>query len=635
MDNNSKEDQKKISNALIDLIIICILAIIVFLLAASFDVFETLVEWSRKYEEFEIDEIFILLNILALAFGIFSIRRWKDLAREITLRKHANDELREAHAELERRVEERTVELSKANISFRQEITERKQVGDALKKSEHDFKILFDSTIDGLFVIDAETMKILLANQAITKMFGIDSTEDAIETNPLDFIVPDDRDRAVRVIAKDMFENDLRRIEEFKAITADGSEIWLSAVGTRTEYQGKLVGLVSIRDITESKLMEEQLRQAQKMEAVGQLTGGIAHDVNNLLNAILGNTELAMMNTDEADPLYMNLKRIRSTVMRTANLTRQLLIFSRKQPMDFATLNLNGIIDDFLKMLHRLIGEDITIETYLEPDLWSTRADAGNIEQLIMNLSVNARDAMPDGGLLTIKTENVVLDEEYTKFIPYARPGKFIRLSVEDTGTGMSGEIIEHIFEPFFSTKEVGEGTGLGLSVVYGIVKEHKGWINVYSESGSGTTFKIYFPASSGKAEEKTEEKISLKDIQGNGERILLVEDEEKVREMATTALGDNGYVVFEAQNAKDAMDIFAKEKGRFHLVFSDVVLPGDSGLKMVDHLLSHNPGLKVLMCSGYTNNKAQRKVMREKGIPFLQKPYSLPDLFKTIKDVL
>lgn len=432
-----------------------------------------------------------------------------------------------------------------------------------------------------------------------------------------------------------MFENDLRQIEEFKAITADGSEIWISTVGTRTEYQGKLAGLVSIRDITESKLMAKQLRQAQKMEAIGQLTGGIAHDFNNLLTAIMGNAELAMMETDEADPLYLNLKRIRSSVMHTTNLTRQLLIFSRKQQMNFTTQNLNGIIDDFLKMIHRLIGEDITIETCLETDLWSTRADAGNIEQLIMNLAVNARDAMPDGGLLTIKTENMVLDEDYTKFIPYARPGNFVRLSVEDTGIGMDEEIIEQIFEPFFSTKEVGEGTGLGLSVVYGIVKEHKSWINVYSESGSGTTFKIYFPAFSGKAEEKTEKKISLKDIQGNGERILLVEDEEKVREMAGIALGKNGYVVVEAQNTKDAMDIFAREDGRFHLIFSDVVLPGDSGLTLVEHLLSHNPGLKVLMCSGYTNNKAQKKVMQEKGILFLQKPYSLPDLFQAIKSVL
>ena len=395
-------------------------------------------------------------------------------------------------------------------------------------------------------------------------------------------------------------------------------------------------GVGIIEDITESKLIESQFRQAQKMEAIGQLTGGIAHDFNNLLNVIQGYTELTMLDTDKADPLYVNMNKIRDAAKKAANLIRQLLLFSRKQStISFDVLNLNSTIDNFLRMIHRLIGEDITIETCLEPELWRISGDEGNIEQLIINLAINARDAMPDGGILTIKTENTTLDAEYTRFIPYSRSGNFVRLSVEDTGTGMDPDTIEHIFEPFFTTKEAGNGTGLGMSVAYGIVKEHEGWINTYSELGLGTTFKIYFPASSGVMKEKTEEDFSLNDLRGKGERILLIEDEDNVRDIASAILGDNGYVIFGAHNAKRAKDIFEEENGRFHLIFCDVVLPGENGIQLTDYLLSQNSKIKILMSSGYIGNKAQRNIIKEKKFPFLQKPYSLPDLLMAVKDVL
>lgn len=274
-----------------------------------------------------------------------------------------------AHDELEIRVKERTVELSKVNEALKKEITERKQVEESLQKSEQSYRILFDSTINGLFVVNAETMKVALANQPVIQMYGFDSVDDVVEKNPLDFIAPNDRDRAAGTIMTDMFEKDLRQIVEFKTTTTDVREIWISTVGTRTEYQRRLAGLVSISDITKSKLMETQLRQAQKIEGVCQLAGGIAHDFNNILTVIQGNAELAMMDIDESDPMYINLKRIRDSVIHSTNLTRQLLIFSRKQPMIFITLNLNRIIDDFMKMLHRLIGEDIAIESGLDPEL--------------------------------------------------------------------------------------------------------------------------------------------------------------------------------------------------------------------------------------------------------------------------
>jgi len=385
----------------------------------------------------------------------------------------------------------------------------------------------------------------------------------------------------------------------------------------------------------EKEKLQAQLLQAQKMEAIGILAGGIAHDFNNILTAIQGYTDLAMMKMDEADPLYRDLKQIDLSATRAANLTRQLLLFSRRQPMEFTPINLNTTVANLLKMLNRLIGEDITIKTELEPELWTVQADAGNIEQAIMNLTVNARDAMPEGGTLTIKTQNIYIDKDYCKTYTYARPGRFVCLTIEDTGIGMDKETIPHIFEPFFSTKGTGKGTGMGLSVVHGIVKQHEGWVNVYSEPGQGSTLKIYLPAVSLKPEEEPEDAISQKDLQGSGENILLVEDEEGVREFATSALHENGYVIYEAASAEEALDIFEKEKGNFDLVFSDVVLPGKGGLELIDQLLSQKPDLRVLLSSGYTDQKSQWPVIRKRGFRFLQKPYALTDLLRGINEAI
>jgi len=392
---------------------------------------------------------------------------------------------------------------------------------------------------------------------------------------------------------------------------------------------------VIYEDITERKRLEAQLFQAQKMEAIGILAGGVAHDFNNILTAIQGYADLAMMKVDETDPLYRDLKQIDISATRAASLTRQLLLFSRRQPMQFTSFNLNTTVDNLLKMLHRLIGEDITINTDLDSELWTVQADAGNIEQAIMNLTVNARDAMPEGGIINIKTESVNVDKQYCKTYTYARPAKFVCLTVEDTGIGMDKETIQHIFEPFFSTKGPGKGTGLGLSVVYGIVKQHEGWVNVYSEPGQGSTLRFYLPAISIKPKKESKEKISLDEFQGSGERILLVEDEEGVREFAIKALGENGYIIYEAANAEEALNIFEKEAGNFDLIFSDVVLPGKSGLQLVDQLLPLKGKLKVLLSSGYTDHKSQWPVIQERGFRFLQKPYALTDLLRAIKEAI
>lgn len=385
----------------------------------------------------------------------------------------------------------------------------------------------------------------------------------------------------------------------------------------------------------EKERVQGQLLQAQKMEAIGILASGVAHDFNNLLGAIQGYAELAMMRVDEADPLHTDLKRIVLAAERGASLTRQLIIFSRKQPMEPTLLNINRTVEHLQEMLNRLIGEDIAINIDLDPDLWTARADEASIEQVIMNLAVNAREAMPKGGKLIIKTENVTLDEENCKLIPEARPARYVCLSVTDTGVGMDEQIIQHIFEPFFTTKEVGKGAGLGLSVVHGIVKQHEGWISVYSEPGQGSTFEVYLPALAIKPQDQTEKTISLEELQGSGERILLVEDEEGVREYLTRALDENGYIVFEAANAKEATDIFEREKGEFHLVFTDVVLSDLGGLELVDQLLSRKPQLGVLLSSGYADEKSQRPVIRERGFRFIPKPYALPDVLRAIREAM
>jgi len=532
-------------------------------------------------------------------------------------------------------------------VKMRQRVTEleasereRKRTEQALRESEEKFRSLAEKSLVGVYLIQNGIFKYI--NPRLAEIFGYTVEELINKKGPKDLVLPEDWPMVEENLRK-RISGEVKSIHyDFRGITKDKEVIYVEVYGSRTIYQGQPAVIGTLLDITERKRAEEereklyaQLLQAQKMEAIGTLAGGVAHDFNNLLTLIHGYTDLAMMKIDEADPLYRNLKQIRLAAVRATNLIRQLLLFSRKQPMEFSLLNLNRTVDDLLKMIKRLIGEDITINTELEPNLWTVQADTGSIEQVIMNLAVNARDAMPKGGRLTIKTENVILDKKQCKVIPEARPGKFICLSVEDTGIGMDKKVIQHIFEPFFSTKDAGKGTGLGLSVVYGIIKQHGGWINVYSEPGQGSIFKIYLPAFSIKPEEETKEMISLHELQGGGQRILLVEDEEEVRRFAANFLSENGYVVFEAANVKEAMEVFEREEGKFHLIFCDVVLPDQSGLQLIERLLSYKSELRVLLTSGYTDDKSQWPIICERKFRFLQKPYALAELLQAIKEAI
>jgi PAS domain S-box-containing protein len=508
----------------------------------------------------------------------------------------------------------------------------------ARRREEELEDIISSISPDALIVIDHDR-NVIMCNDSVNRVFGYEGDE--VIGHKVDLLYCGTRpDPRYKHQLYDKLTRDGFDIGSATGKNKDGDTVPLEIItGTLAGGGGSVLLL---RDITDRRRTEEekekvqsQLLQAQKMDAIGTLAGGVAHDFNNLLTTIQGYADLTMRSLNKADPLYMNLKQIGSSAVRASNLTRQLLLFSRRQPMELSLLNLNGAVEDLLKMLNRLIGEDIVTTISLEPVPWTVRADGGQIDQIMVNLAVNARDAMPEGGKLAIKTENVILDEQYRKVSSEARPGKFVCLSVEDTGVGIDKETMRHIFEPFFTTKQAGKGTGLGLSVVYGIVKQHEGWISVDSGMGQGSTFRVYLPVFSEEAEEKAEVAVSVEALQGHGEQILLVEDEKDVLGFAAKVLQENGYAVVEAATAQEALDVFEVEKGDFELVFADVVLPDKSGIQLVDQLLSQKPELRVLLSSGYTDDKSQWPVIKERGFRFLPKPYALPELLGNVAEAL
>ena len=389
------------------------------------------------------------------------------------------------------------------------------------------------------------------------------------------------------------------------------------------------------RDITERTNLEAQLRHAQKLESIGQLAAGVAHDFNNILTIIQGHADRLLGQYETDAQVAEPLKLVSAAAKRGSSLTRQLLMFSRKQVMQSKIIDLNGVLTNLTKLLHRLLGDDVTLESNFSENLPPVDADVGMIDQIIMNLSVNARDAMPKGGRLGISTSSVVIDEAYVQQNADARPGRFICLTVSDTGCGMDRATLARIFEPFFTTKEVGKGTGLGLATVYGIVKQHQGWIEVTSKQGVGTTFKVYFPASE-KAIEACAEKIGPeKSIRGGSETILIVEDEPVLRELARMILRDYKYDVLEASTGHEALQVWAKHKGRIDLLLTDMVMPeGMTGRELAETLRRQKPELKVIYTSGYSSDvMGQEHAPRD--IRFLQKPYPPLELAQAVRESL
>ncbi len=526
-------------------------------------------------------------------------------------------------------------------LSSGEDITERKRTERALKESERRYRQIHNTAFDGLIVSDAED-RIFDCNPSAEKIFGYKRAE--LIGMELLKLMPEQYRQRHKEGVKWFLETGISTIQgkvvELEGLRKNGETFPIELVVNSFTIGGQVNFTGTIRDITERKraekekeLLQAQINQAQKMEAIGRFAGGIAHDFNNVLTAIRGNAELALEDLDKSDPLYKRIDGIILSVMLASKLTKQLMLFSRGHPFELVPLNVNKVIEDLLIMISRLIGEEVSISTELEPGVWNVNADEGNLEQVIMNLSVNARDAMPGGGTLFIKTENVVVSAEESRLMPGSKPGEAVRITVRDTGTGMEKEVAARIFEPFFTTKEPGKGTGFGLAVVYGIVRQHGGWISVDSAPGKGTTFLVYMPAVIEKR--RPERAHAPGEFNGSGERVLLVEDDLKVRDFTKTALLEHGYSVAETPRVKDAIDIFDKEGGAFDIVLSDISLSDRTGFDLADYIATRNSKAAVVLMSGFLDMKTQWPTMVEKGYRFLQKPYSLGSLLRTVKTAL
>jgi len=525
-------------------------------------------------------------------------------------------------------------------------LRERKRAEEALRESERRYRLFAENVSDIIWSMNRDFRFTYISPSSIH--FTGHSPEELMAMEFQDYLTPPSFDIAVRsfVEAFSHEQEDPFRYQtlELEHRCKDGTTAWAEVnYSFLLDVEGTFTGLLGItRDISDRKQAEEalrrseeQLRQSQKLEAVGRLAGGIAHDFNNLMTIVNGYCDYLLMRIGKQSPLHAEILEIKNAGTRAASLTRQLVAFSRRQRLQQKLMDLNGLLGDMSSVLRRLISEDNKLVILLEQDLDHIRADSGQIHQVVLNLVLNAIDAMPDGGRLTIQTRNVALDEKQSMEIPESRPGRFVCLSVSDTGIGMNKEVQEQLFEPFFSTKKIGEGSGLGLSTVYGIVKQHRGWIHVSSEPGKYTTFEIHLPAFSEKPEEAAAEALSLEGLKGQGERVLLVEDDRSVSEFAVRVLMENGYEVLEASNSEHALILFQQEDGNVELVFSDVVLPDKNGVQLVEHLLSLDSDLRILLCSGHGDEKSQRPAIEERGFRFLQKPYSMGELLQAVKEAI
>ncbi len=520
------------------------------------------------------------------------------------------------------------------------DITEPREAEDALEESERRYKMATLAGNVGVWDFNLTTNDIYV-DPVLKMILGYDDNE--IENRMeawLDLVHPADRKKVISE-AEALIDGKIPHYDiTYRMMHRNGSIRWFHARGSlhqdAEEKAHRLIGTNT--DITkqvqtelEKASIQSQLIRAQKLEAIGTLAGGIAHDFNNLLTTIQGYTDLSLNSVQENERLHRNLKQIQKASRKAANLTNQLLLFSRKQAIEPSSLNINEIIINILQLLDRIIGEDIFIQTNFAKDIWKIWADAGNMEQMVMNIILNARDALPKGGKISIESKNVVVSEDESELMPDARPGRFVCVAFRDNGIGMTPKVLQHIFEPFFTTKELGKGTGLGLSVVYGILQQHEGWITVESEPKKGSEFKVYIPASFIKRPEKTEEQSELRDYHGNGEIILLVEDEEGIREFAAGILEEYGYKVLRADSFGSAMQQFEENRDKIDLIFSDVVLPDKSGLELVKDLLKQKKDVAVLLTSGYTGDKSNWNIIQKKGYRFLKKPFALLELLKAV----
>jgi two-component system, cell cycle sensor histidine kinase and response regulator CckA len=515
-----------------------------------------------------------------------------------------------------------------------EDITERKLLEDQLHKAQQEYRDIVENAIVGVFQSTPDG-RYLSVNPAMANMLGYGSPQEMVAsiTNISEqvYVDPQSREQLKNLLA----EQGVAKNFVCQAHRKDGSKMWLSANVRAIFRDGAVVRYEGMNeDVTQRKLLEDQLRQSQKMEAVGQLAGGVAHDFNNMLSVITGYSDLLQMNLPPGEPSHKHAEEIAKAGRRAAALTRQLLAFSRKQVIQPVVLDLNAATHELEKMLRRLIGENIEIIFRRNPHLGRVKMDPGQVEQVLMNLAVNARDAMPRGGRLRIETTNVELDETYARQNAYVQPGAYVMLSVSDSGCGMDKETQLHIFEPFFTTKESGKGTGLGLSTVYGIAKQNAGYIMVYSEVGKGTTFRLYLPRLADAAKPSLTTQTAETLPQGT-ETVLVVEDEEPLRVLARTCLESNNYTVLDAPNGAAALELARKHPGCIHLLLTDVVMPGMSGRELANQLIALQPEVKVLYMSGYTNDLIDHHGILDPGTVLLEKPFTLRLLLTKVYQVL
>jgi PAS domain S-box-containing protein len=552
--------------------------------------------------------------------------------RDITERKK-NEEIARQHTELQVRMAKESAELAAAKKEL-ETVAERERAAEALRRSEARVRRLVESNIIGIATGDLDG-KVIDANDAFLALLGFTKEDVAAGSMRWDALTPPEYREADRLAVEQLLSTGVAPLWEKQFIRKDGSRVpVLIGVATLTGMSGETEAVSFVVDITERKKLEQQLRQAQKVEAIGQLAGGIAHDFNNLLGIIIGYSEIFEERLGLGDPLRPKAEQIKKAGRRAASLTRQLLAFSRQQALEPKVLDLNAVIADTLKMLRRLIDENVELVAVPEPALGRVSADQGQIEQIIMNLTVNARDAMPHGGKLTISTSNAEMDDAFVRRNPGAVPGSYVVLSVGDTGCGMDHETQAHIFEPFFTTKGEGKGTGLGLATVYGVVKQSGGYISVESEPGKGSTFRIYLP--------RIEETVAATScVDGGGEKaygcetVLLVEDAHALRELARELLEAGGYTVLEAANGADAISLAEKHPGPIHLLLSDVVMPGMNGPELAGKIIGGRPDTKVLYMSGHTGDALPVRELLNSGAALLHKPFTGLSLATKVREVL
>ena len=529
-------------------------------------------------------------------------------------------------------LKDRLVRLGPAVI----EALERARQRQELRRQERLLRQIIDANPSLIFVKDWDG-RFVLVNQATAEIYG---TTVASLVGKTDADFNPNKDEVAHFLRDDrevMSSARSKLIGEEPVTNPDtGEKRWFQTIKVPLRLPDddlpKLLGVAT--EITERKRLEEQLLQSQKMEAVGQLAGGVAHDFNNILTAIVGYTDLLAAEFGPGNRHLEDLEEIRKAARRAAALTRQLLAFSRKQVLEPRVIDLNGIVQNLDKMLRSLISENIELKTQLADDIESARADPNQIEQVIMNLAINARDAMPEGGSLTIETANVTLDDDYAARHVSVVPGHYVMLAVTDTGCGMDQDTQARIFEPFFTTKPAGRGTGLGLSTVYGIVKQSGGNIWLYSEPGKGTTFKVYLP-SVDESPEDVSKPATPASRRGGRETVLLVEDDEQLRRLTHRALASHGYTVLEADRGNTALDIARRHKGRIDLLLTDVVMPDTNGTKLADTLRGARPELRVLFMSGYPDGAILHNGMLEHGASYLAKPFTTEAVTRKVRDVL